>query len=170
MKSFFLGILFTLFSLSLGVFAYLRLGYAEVRADAPASRFEAALLGPALHASVRRQAPEIPNPIPVSNENLIAGGKQYLAECSGCHGDLAGKGGSPNALFPPPPQFFTTGTDSTEAQIFWVAKHGIRHTGMFANGQWDTDDKLWQMSAFLKRMNSLPPGVREAILPPAANK
>lgn len=169
MKNFILGVLFAVFTLALAGFVYLRLGYTEVRADVPASRFEAALLGPALRASIRRQAPDIPNPVPATDENLIAGGKVYLSECSGCHGELEkGKGGSANALVPPPPQFSSVGSDYTEAQIFWIAKHGIRNTGMFANGQWDPDDKLWQAAAFLKRINSLPLGVRAAILAPTA--
>jgi len=168
MKNFLLGVLATLLVLSLAVFAYLRLGFAEVRADLPASRLESVLLGPAVRASVRRHAPEIPNPFPPTDQNLIAGGKIYLGECSGCHGDLEpGKGGSANALLPPPPQFSSVGTDYTEAQIFWVAKHGIRRSGMFANGRWDSDERLWQVSTFLKRVRFLPPNVRAAILAPA---
>ncbi|MBS1840147.1 MAG: c-type cytochrome [Acidobacteria bacterium] len=167
MKNFILGSLFTLFTLSLAGFSYLRLGFAEVRADIPISRWEASLLAPAVHASVRRHAPEIPNPFPATNENLIAGGKIYFTECSGCHGDFEpGKGGSANALVPSPPQFSSVGTGYTEAQLFWIAKHGIRHSGMFVNGRWDSDERLWQVAAFLKRMNSLPPAVREAVLAP----
>ena len=62
MKNFLLGVLSTLLVLSLAVFAYLRLGFAEVRADVPPSRLESALLAPAVRASVRRHAPQIPNP------------------------------------------------------------------------------------------------------------
>lgn len=168
MKNFLLGIVFTLVFGALGAFAYLRLGFAEVRADVPPSRLESALLGPAVRASVRRHAPEISNPYPPSDQNLIAGGKIYLGECSGCHGDLQpGKGGSAAALVPAPPQFSSVGSDFTEAQIFWVAKHGIRRSGMFVNGQWDSDERLWQVSAFIKRIRSLPPNVRTAVLAPA---
>jgi len=160
MKNFVLG--------ALAIFAYLRLGYAEVGADVPASRLESYLLGPAVHASVRRHAPEIPNPFPPTDQNLIAGGKIYLAECSGWHGELEpGKGGSASALIPSPPQFSTVGTDYTEAQLFWIAKHGILRSGMFVNGQWDSDDRLWQVALFLKHICSLPPSVRAAILVPA---
>ena len=168
MKNFFLGALFATLFFALVGFAYLRLGYAEVRADIPASRFESVLLFPAVHASVRRHAPEIPNPFPPTDQNLIAGGKIYTGECSGCHGDLdPGKGGSASSLVPSPPQFSTVGTDYTEAQLFWVAKHGIRHSGMFANGAWDSDEKLWQVAAFIKRIRSLPPNIRSAVLAPA---
>ena len=167
MKNFFLGVLATLLVLSLGAFAYLRLGFAEVRADVPPSRLESALLAPAVRASVRRHAPQISNPFPPTDPTLIAGGKIYLSECSGCHGDLEpGKGGSAAALIPAPPQFSSVGSDFTEAQIFWVAKHGIRRSGMFVNGQWDSDDRLWQVSAFIKRIRSLPPNVRTAVLAP----
>ena len=58
------------------------------------------------------------------------------------------------------------GTEYTEAQVFWVAKHGIRRAGMFANGKWDSDQKLWTIAAFIKRMQVLPPAVKEAMQPP----
>ena len=167
MKTFLLGVLATLLLLCLAAFAYLRLGFAEVRADVPPSRLESALLAPAVRASVRRHAPQISNPFPPTDPTLIAGGKIYLSECSGCHGDLEpGKGGSAAALIPAPPQFSSVGSDLTEAQIFWVAKHGIRRSGMFVNGQWDSDERLWQVSAFIKRIRALPPNVRTAVLVP----
>jgi hypothetical protein len=68
-----------------------------------------------------------------------------------------------NAIFPPVPQIHKAGTQYTEAQIFWVAKHGIRRTGMFANGNWSKDKELWKIAAYLKRMNNLSPSVRAAI-------
>jgi len=41
-----------------------------------------------------------------------------------------------------------------------VAKHGIRRSGMFANGMWDSDQKLWTVAAYIHRIKSLPPRVR----------
>ncbi len=169
MKNFLLGIFVTLVALAGGTYAYLRLGLAEVRADLPPSQFETYLMTTAVHASVRRQAPEIPNPIQPTNENLIAGGKMYLGECAGCHG-TPGKPGHGDVLFPPIPQLPVVGTTYSEAQIFWVAKHGIRRAGMFANGKWDSDERLWTIAAYIKRMNALPAPVKEALLPkPAAS-
>jgi hypothetical protein len=46
----------------------------------------------------------------------------------------------------------------TEAQVFW-AKHAVGRTGMFANGLWDADEKLWKAAEFITRINSLPPRV-----------
>jgi thiosulfate dehydrogenase len=169
MRNFLAGVLFTAVVLVIGAFAYLRLGYAEVRADLPPSKWETALMFSAAHASVRRRAPELPNPIAPTDENLIAGGKIYRNECAGCHG-TPGKPDSGNALYPPIPQLPIAGTTYTEAQIFFVAKHGIRFSGMFANGLWDSDQKLWTAAAYIKRLNSLPAHVQQELAKPEPPK
>jgi mono/diheme cytochrome c family protein len=166
-KHFLLGVLSTIVILVIGGFAYLRLGLAEARGDLPPSRIETFLMSSAVHASVRREAPETPNPFPPTNESLIAGGKLYYEGCAGCHGipGKAKKDGG-DVLFPPVPQLPLVGTEYTEAQIFWVVKHGIRRTGMFANGKGNTDKERWTMAAYIKRMQSLPPQVQEALAKP----
>ena len=171
MKNFLWGVLATLVVLAAGTFAYLRLGLAEVRADAPGAQLESDLMFTSVHASVRRHAPELPNPVQPTNENLIAGGKIYLNECSGCHGAPGSAKDYGDVLYPPIPQLAKVGTEYSEAQIFWIAKHGIRRSGMFANGKWDSDEHLWTAAAFIKRMNALPAPVREALEPkkPAAD-
>jgi thiosulfate dehydrogenase len=166
-KHFLLGVLATIAIIAIGSFAYLRLGLAEARGDLPPSKLESLLMSSAVHASVRREAPEMPNPFAPTDENLIAGGKLYIDGCAGCHG-IPGKakneGG--DVLFPPVPQLPLVGTEYTEAQIFWVIKHGIRRTGMFANGKWNTDQEMWNMAAYIKRMQSLPPHVLEELAKP----
>ena len=163
MKNFVLGILSTLFVVIGGGLAYLLLGFEEMRGDLPPSGLERALMTRAVHASVRREAPEISNPFLPTDENLIAGGKVYLNECSGCHGTPGKPEKYPGVLFPPVPHLPTAGTEYTEAEVFWVAKHGVRRTGMFANGLWDSDEKLWDVAAYIKRMTSLPSAVSTAL-------
>jgi mono/diheme cytochrome c family protein len=163
LKNFLLGVLATLVVLAIGGFAYLKLGLAEVRGDQPPSRLETYLMSSAVHASVRRHAPDVQNPIPPTDDNLIAGGKQYRGECSGCHGTPGKPDRFPHSLFPDAPQFPVVGTAYSEAQVFWVAKHGIRHSGMFVNGLWDSDEELWRLAAYIKRMNALPPHVQEEL-------
>jgi mono/diheme cytochrome c family protein len=167
-KNFIVGVLFTLVVLVAGALLYLRLGFAEVRADIPASRFESALMHSAVHASVRRRAPEMPNPVPATDENLIAGGKFYLEGCAGCHGTPGKPDESSDSLYPRIPQLPTEGTEYSEAQIFWIVKHGIRYSGMFANGKFNSDEKMWTMAAYIKRIKELPPHVREELSKPAA--
>lgn len=167
MKLFVLGVLATITVIVLGGFAYLRLGLAEARADTSPSRLESLLMTSAVHASVRREAPEMPNPVAPTDENLIAGAKLYQDGCAGCHGipGKAKKDGG-DGLFPPVPQLPLVGTEYTEAQIFWVINHGIRRTGMFANGKWNTEKEMWTLAAYIKRMNSLPPHVQEELAKP----
>jgi mono/diheme cytochrome c family protein len=167
-KNFIVGVLFTLVALVAGALLYLRLGFAEVRADIPASRFESALMHSVVHASVRRRAPEMPNPVPATDENLIAGGKFYLEGCAGCHGTPGKPDESSDSLYPRIPQLPTEGTEYSEAQIFWIVKHGIRYSGMFANGKFNSDEKIWTMAAYIKRIKELPPHVREELGKPAA--
>jgi mono/diheme cytochrome c family protein len=134
MKQFFLGSLVTVLALALGAITYMRLGLSEVRGDVPASNMEAFLMRMAVHASVLRHAPEDRNPVEPTEENLIAGGKMFLNECAGCHGTPGKARKWADTLNPPAPQLPEVGTEYSEVQIFWVSKHGIRRTGMFANG------------------------------------
>lgn len=170
MKNFLLGMVATLALLAAGGYAYLKLGLAEVRGDLPPSKLESELMSTAVHAAVRRRAPEVPNPVEATNENLIAGGKQYLGECAGCHGKPGKADAYPDVLFPPAPQFPVVGTNYSEAQVFWVAKHGIRRSGMFANGKWDSDQELWRLAAYIKRMNALPAAVQGALATPSKSQ
>jgi mono/diheme cytochrome c family protein len=169
-RNFLAGVLFTLVVLILGGFAYLRLGYAEVRGDLPPSNWEKALMFSSAHASVRRRAPELPNPVPPTDENLIAGAKIYSDECAGCHGAAGKADQTSDSLYPPIPQLPVVGTAYSEAQIFWIAKHGIRLSGMFANGKWDSDQKLWTVAAYIKRIKSLPPRVQQELARPERPK
>src|SRR5579862_2090362 len=163
MRTFLAGSLLTIAVFAVAGVVYLRLGLADVRGDEPPSRLESKLMRMAVHSSVRRNAPEMSNPVAPTDENLIAGGKMYLNECSGCHGTPGKARKWSDTLYPPAPQLPEVGTEYSEAQIFWVAKHGIRRTGMFANGVWDSDQKLWTVAAYLYRIKKLPPAVADEI-------
>jgi mono/diheme cytochrome c family protein len=104
------------------------------------------------------------SPQPISDETLIAGGKLYLNDCVGCHG-APGKPASDFGVtfYPPAPQLARDGTHYSAAEIYWVAKHGIRRTGMSAQGSSYSDDHLWLLAGFISRITSLPPGVRDAL-------
>lgn len=163
MKHFFMGSVTTILVLVIAGFAYLRLGFGEVRGDVPPSRLEAGLMHMAVHASVRSHAPTVANPVAPTDENLVAGGKIYLDQCSGCHGTPEVPQKESDSLNPPAPRLAEVGTEYSEAQVFWVAKHGIRRTGMFANGVWDDDRKLWTVAAYITRIRNLPPQVAAEI-------
>jgi len=110
MKNFALGVICTIALLVVGGLAYLLLGFAEVRGDVGGSRLESRLMTAAVQASVRRHAPEVANPFPPTDENLIAGGKIFLNECAGCHGTPGKTTDYSDTLYPPVPQLPKVGT------------------------------------------------------------
>ena len=164
MKKFLAGSLCAIIFLAIALAAYLGSGFMDVAADQRPSPREADFMTASLEASVRRRAPQIQNPLANSDDTLIAGGKLYLNDCVGCHGEPGQPPSDFGATFyPPAPQLARDGTQYSEAQIFWVAKHGIRRTGMSAQGPYYSDQKLWLLAGFISHITSLPPGVRDGI-------
>jgi len=165
MKRFVFGFLTGGLVLALGIAGYFTLGLANVAADAHHSKWITQWMISSVHASIRRTAPRnLESPLPASEENLIAGGKLYLNDCVGCHGAP----GQPRSAFgatfyPPAPQFALDGTTYSETQIYWVAKHGVRRTGMSAQGSSSSDEHLCLLAGFISRVRDLPPRVRSAI-------
>ena len=158
-----------LLGLALGV--YLGLGLMEVAADAKPAAWEAGLMSAAVRASVRRRAAATQSPLPhadaTADAALVAGGKLYMNDCVGCHGAPGHPSDYGATFFPPAPQFPRTGPQSSDAELFWVAKHGIRMSGMYPQSPHYSDADLWRLTAFISRIGNLPPAVAQAIHPPA---
>jgi mono/diheme cytochrome c family protein len=66
-------------------------------------------------------------------------------------------------LYPRAPEL-RRGSRSTPAEDFWVAKHGIKATGMPAWGVTHSDELLWDVVAFLRKLPELTPGEYEALV------
>ena len=165
MKKFVLGFIAAILILPIGCLAYFALGFSETRADTKPSALETSILRSAVRASVRRAAASVPNPPPANDDDLVAGGKLYVAGCQGCHGDLGGPYHEDRDLFPPTPQLPHVGTQYSEPELYWIVKHGVRMTGMSAYGPFYSEKQLWSLAAFLRRINNLPPGMVEKIRP-----
>jgi len=164
MKNFAAGFFAGAIALVIGTLGYLRLGLLDVRSDARISDMTERLLYSGIHASVRRTAPRTQIPLPRNDETLIAGGKLYLNNCVGCHGEPGKPPSDFGATFyPPAPQFPHAGTKYSEAEVFWIAKHGIRRTGMGAQGPYYSDLQLWSLATFIGHLPNLPPHVLEEI-------
>ena len=166
MKMFAIGFLTSVILMVIGAWVYLEAGLADMRSDEDPPAWESRLMYSAVHASVHRRAPRLQSPFPVTDEGLIAGGKLYLDDCVGCHG-APGKPPSDfgATFYPRAPQFPQIGTQYSEAEVFWIAKHGIRRTGMHPQAPFYSDDKLWSLAAFITRANHLPPTVVEGLQP-----
>ncbi len=168
MKTFLEGFAIGTLVLALLIYLFLETGRVDIRADVAPSALTSSFLSIATHASVRRNAPTLQSPLPNDEQVLIAGGKLYLNDCVGCHGEPGKPSEFGATFYPPVPQVARTPTRYTEAQIVWIAKHGIRRSGMGAEGTSYSDIDYWRLAAFIHRLTQLPPHVLDAIKPPPA--
>ena len=165
MKSFVLGAITAYGFAALVLVSSAKLGVLPVQADVAPSRLEASLLGSALRASVARHAPSGGNPMPPSEENLIAGAKLYRQMCSRCHGlsresdDTYGQ-----SFYPPAPRLPLSRTLYTDNEMFWIVKHGIRNTAMLAWGNLLSDEEIWRIVTLVRKFDSVPDSVTLELL------
>lgn len=175
MRKFILGFVAGIAVLLLAAFCYVRLGFIDPRADKDVSLLESKIAMPSLDAAVDRRATETPNPVQLTDANLIVGMKIYQTNCASCHGDIhRPKGMLANSLYPRAPQFLEDAPDMPEHQNFYIIQHGIRMSGMPAWKQVLSEQEIWQVTSFLSHMDKLSPQVSDAWKtaagsPPGAN-
>jgi mono/diheme cytochrome c family protein len=162
MKGFILGIVVTLFGLFAIGLVIAQFGIMPTNADATPPAFESRLAMGAVDAAMERNAPRVNNPVPATDENLIAGMKIYTMNCAVCHGTLDNKP-SPlsHSFYPPPPQLVLHPMDDPEWQIYYFVRTGIRYTGMPAWSKALSEQDMWKVTAFLTRVDKLPPAVQD---------
>lgn len=165
-RGFIAGVIVTILVALIGAYALLQSGFIPANADAKPGGLELWAAGTSLNATLRNQAPGGPNPVALSDPNLIEGVALYGQHCAICHGTAAGKSSaSPVAkgLYPAPPQLADDGVeDDPDGVTYWKIKHGIRLTGMPSWGSSLTDRQIWTLALFLKHMDKLPPNARQA--------
>jgi mono/diheme cytochrome c family protein len=108
--------------------------------------------------SVRRHAAGIETPNLAAAETIRTGAMIYEKSCVFCHGapgiDRSDIG---NGLNPLPPKLEKAAPDWTPAELFWIAKNGIKMSGMPAFGRSLSDSQLWAVVALLKQYPDLTP-------------
>jgi thiosulfate dehydrogenase len=166
LRAFVLGVVLTILAALGGGYAVLRAGLIPANADANPGPLETWAAETSLDATVAREAPKGPNPVPLTDANLIAGIDLYGQHCAICHGTAKGEA-SASAIakgeYPAPPQLATDGVeDDPEGYSFWRIAHGIRWTGMPAWRGTLNDEQIWTLALFLKQMDKLPPAAEQA--------
>ena len=98
-------------------------------------------------------APSIDNPAMVQE-----GFKHYRAMCMQCHGAPGKESGEiAKGLWPEAPDLGKAVSDWTPAQLFWITKNGIKFSAMPAWGPTHSDEKIWDIVAFLEKLPKLSP-------------
>jgi thiosulfate dehydrogenase len=165
-RGFVLGVLATIVVGAVCGYAVLRAGLIPANADATPGQLESWAAGTSLDATLARDAPKGPNPVALTDDNLVTGIDLYGQHCAICHGTARGDASaSPVAKgeYPPPPQLAAHGVeDDPEGYSFWQIKHGIRWTGMPSWKGTLTDQQIWTLALFLNHMDKLPPAAEQA--------
>jgi thiosulfate dehydrogenase len=162
MRNFVLGIVITILVLLIGGLGLALLGFLPTRANTAPPPMEVHIAMSALDNSVERHAPRTNNPVPPTDENLIEGLKIYTMNCALCHGGIDRQPSTlANSFYPPPPNLILHPQDDAEWHVFYVIRNGVRYSGMPAWDKTLSEPDIWKLTAFLTRIDKLPPAVQD---------
>ena len=162
MRTFILGVVITVAVLMIGGLGIALLGFVPTNANTTPPRFEMQIAMSALDAAMERHAPRVNNPVPPTDDNLIAGLKIYTMNCALCHGGIDRQPSSlDKSFYPPPPSLILQPPDDPEWHVFYTIRTGIRYTGMPAWDKTLSEPDMWKLTAFLTRIDKLPPAVQD---------
>jgi len=160
------GVILAIAVTLIGAYFLVQSGYIPANADGKPAWLEHWVARTSLNATLRRDAPKGPNPVALTDRNLIHGVRLYAQNCAVCHGSAKGDASrSPIAAgeYPKPPQLATDGVeDDPQGYSFWKIQHGIRLTGMPSWRHTLSDQDIWTLALFLKHMDRLPPAAQRA--------
>lgn len=162
MSKFLLGVFVTILVLIAIGAGLILLGFFPTSADAEPPAWEAQIANAALDASMERRAARLNNPLAATDGNLIEGIKIYVKNCALCHGDLDRQSATlSRSLYPPAPNLITHPVDDPEWHVFYAIRTGVRYSGMPAWEKVLPESDIWKLTAFLTRVEKLPPAVQQ---------
>ena len=138
--------------------AFVNSGLYNVGAAKPHSDFTEWLTHETMIHSVRRHARGIAAPARFTPAQVAAGFCTYETHCVSCHGAAAiARQQWVGGLEPQPPYLLDATSKWTAPELFWIAKNGIKMTGMPSWRDSMADRQLWNVVGFLEVMRWLPP-------------
>jgi len=162
MRNFIFGVVVTILVLAICGAGLALLGFIPTNANSAPPKMERQIAMSALDASMERHAPRVNNPVPPTDENLIAGIKIYTMNCAGCHGGLDRKPVEfGHSFYPPAPNLILDPPDDPEWHVFYAIRTGVRYTGMPAWEKNISETDIWKVTSFLTQVEKLPPAVQE---------
>ena len=142
--------------LVVGAVVLISSGAYNVAATTPHTRLTEWLLNTTQKRSVASRADEIPDPPTVDSAMLRQGLEEYREMCVTCHGAPGVERGTlGKGINPKPPDLAKVAGGWTDRELFWITKHGIKLAGMPAFGVTHSDEALWAIVAFLRRLESM---------------
>jgi hypothetical protein len=158
MKAFFWGVVTVIVLILLGGAIVVWTGIYNVAADVPHYSVTFWILDQARESSVEFHSKDIVPPSLKGQKFADVGFPHYEETCRLCHGapgvhrlEFA------EGLYPNPPSLVSDEVqrELSDAELFWVVKNGLKMTGMPSFGKTHTDEQLWGIVAFLRRLPNL---------------
>jgi len=143
---------------ALGAFACVKSGLYNVAASKPHTTFNWWLTNATMIHSVRRHARSIAAPERASAAQVARGFCIYETHCVACHGAAGvAREAWAGGMEPQPPYLLDATQKFSPAELFWIAKNGIKMTGMPSWRERLSDAQLWEVVAWLEASRQLPP-------------
>jgi mono/diheme cytochrome c family protein len=154
----FLTVAATIVALIIIGLAFMYSGFYNVAAINPPGNLESWFFSTVMDNSVEHHSDGIKAPA-LDGAAMIDSGYQYYSRmCAGCHGTPGAPATEITKGFNPrPPDLVEAVGDQSDAEIFWVAKNGIKMTAMPAYGVSIDDNKIWEVVAFVRLLPKMTP-------------
>ncbi len=150
------GILFTVAVIAAGLVGYVYSGAYNIAATDPHTEVGQWLLATTKEQSIAGHAKGLATPPLDDPQRVLAGFRHFKQSCEACHGAPGVSGGAfTKGMRPEPPDLAHASEHWDSAELFWIAKHGIKLTGMPAWEQVHSDEELWSIVAFMQRLPRL---------------
>lgn len=147
-----------LFVVPIGVYAFVKSGLFNAAASHPHTKFTFWITHETMIHSVRNHAAGIQPPATAGAARVLRGFCTYETHCVACHGAAAVAREQWTAGMEPSPPYLLDATSKwTAAQLFWIAKNGIKMTGMPSWRESLSDEQIWEVVGFLEATGKLPP-------------
>lgn len=159
-----LTVLIVVLVLAASALVFMYSGLYDVAASSPDAGLVHWVLETTREHSVERHMKANPVP-PLTDPALVRTGFTHYHEmCVTCHGapgveaSEVGQG-----LNPYPPELATAAGEGNPQELFWIVKHGIKMTGMPSFGVTHTDQEIWAIVAFLRKLPKMSPQEYQAL-------
>jgi mono/diheme cytochrome c family protein len=143
---------------TLGALAFIKSGLFNVGASKPHTEFTQWVTEEVMTHSIRNHAKHFDAPARFTAAQAARGLCAYRSHCAACHGAA----GVPRELWasglePKPPYLLDATHKWRPRELFWIAKNGIKMTGMPSWQDSLTDAEVWEVVAWLEASRRLPP-------------
>ncbi len=157
MKKYLIGAGAVIALLIIGGLIYMYSGIFDISARVPHDPITLWAMNTVRDNSIKHNADNNIKTPDLNDSDLVKMGFVHYREmCVGCHGGPGierseiGQG-----LYPKAPSFARVANDWTPHQLFWITKNGLKMTGMPAFGPTHSDEMIWAIVAFTKKLPTL---------------